>query len=429
MKKFPIKNHPAIPASAQFGAVRKHDIHTGIDLHCDAGAEVFAIEDGLVVAVASFTGPSAGSPWWADTDYIGINGSSGYIVYGEVSSLVSVGDKILAGQLIGHVKQVLKKDKGQPMSMLHLELYSEVVTEPVIWNLNEKKPNLLEDPLPLIEEQRFNHDCETHDEASRYLRNREKQLRHQNIRLQTIKPHPHGTIGIWEKGLNKYISFFIFPEFRSQGLYKEVITGQHLPVLTVNDCDIVNYLQRNKIPHEVMGEFLDTVEYKLISKFYGDKKAKRSQAFLMNHIDEGLEVLSKIGASQDAMRAFCIHPILQSDEDLKENFDWISKTEITPRVLMLALEYRNIANSYLSTRKIEDLRDIHLSPIKDVNDMLIADKVQNYKDFILYHKGTHPRSTELIFYFENWFNRLEINRQLLIGLLEEERIISNKLLD
>ena len=41
--------------------------------------------------------------------------------------------------------------------------------------------------------------------------------------------------------------------------------------------------------------------------------------------------------------------------------------------------------------------------------MLIADKIQNKKDFELYHKGSHPRSMELDHYFNNWLKRLNIS--------------------
>ncbi len=36
---------------------------------------------------------------------------------------------------------------------------------------------------------------------------------------------------------------------------------------------------------------------------------------LMNHIDEGLFILKKIGASELAKRAYAIHPILQGDDE------------------------------------------------------------------------------------------------------------------
>jgi hypothetical protein len=40
--------------------------------------------------------------------------------------------------------------------------------------------------------------------------------------------------------------------------------------------------------------------------------------------------------------------------------------------------------------------------------MLIADKIQNRKDFELYHKDIHERSDELKQYFFNWLWRLGV---------------------
>ena len=149
MKK-PLADIPAIPDFASFGAKRKFDIHTGIDLHCSEGSEVFAMEEGLVKQVAQFTGAAVNSPWWEDTFFIGILGSSGYIVYGEVNPVVKVGDQVLAGQLIGHVKRVLKNDKGISPSMLHLEWYEKEVADPVVWELNQSQPELLLDATKLL---------------------------------------------------------------------------------------------------------------------------------------------------------------------------------------------------------------------------------------------------------------------------------------
>lgn len=148
------------------------------------------------------------------------------------------------------------------------------------------------------------------------------------------------------------------------------------------------------------------IEYKIISDFYGDKIANRSGVRLMNHIDEGLYILEKIGASDVAKRAYCLHPIVQDDQSLKEN-SYLLK-DIDSGVIIAAIEYRSVANEYLSKRVIESIDEIRLSPLKDVNDMLIADKIQNRKDFELYHLGKHERSNELDQYFKNWFTRLEI---------------------
>ncbi len=152
MRSKPLKHMPKyIEDFANFGFKRKFDIHTGIDLHCEPLSEVFAIEEGIVLNIKPFTGSKADSPWWEDTDYIGILSPSGYIVYGEVTSLIKVGEKVIAGQLIGKVKRVLKKNKNKPMDMLHLELYKKE-TEPVFWTLNEDQPLNLLNPWVLIKE-------------------------------------------------------------------------------------------------------------------------------------------------------------------------------------------------------------------------------------------------------------------------------------
>lgn len=153
----------------------------------------------------------------------------------------------------------------------------------------------------------------------------------------------------------------------------------------------------------------DSNEYKLISNFYGDKVANRSQVRLMNHIDEGLVVLDSISASEDTMKAFCIHPMIQNDSDLKQNAGLIAHY-CKPYVVMLAMEYRSVANEFLSDKVSPNLPidAIRLSPLWEVNDMLVADKVQNYKDFITYHKDSHTRSKELQCYFEKWLDVLKV---------------------
>ena len=148
------------------------------------------------------------------------------------------------------------------------------------------------------------------------------------------------------------------------------------------------------------------VEYEIIKNHYGDEIAKRSQVPLINHIDEGIEILKSINASDDAIAAYCLHPILQSDDAVKNNIHLIDNYVNNFR-LILTMEYRRVANAYLSKREIKSLDDIELSPLHEVNQMLWADKLQNQKDFRLYHLGKHERSDILEQYFINWINKLE----------------------
>ena len=154
-----------------------------------------------------------------------------------------------------------------------------------------------------------------------------------------------------------------------------------------------------------------TWAYSVVSDFYKKKKANRSGVPYMNHIDEGLFVLNHIGASMDAKKAYCLHPLVQNPPDLKANYKFLAESVASRGQLILAMEYRNIANQFLSHMDkhpgFEDYNKIKLSPLKDVNDMLIADKIQNRKDFWL-NNLDHPRAERLDIYFKQWLRRLGI---------------------
>lgn len=154
----------------------------------------------------------------------------------------------------------------------------------------------------------------------------------------------------------------------------------------------------------------------------------------MNHIDEGLIILLRIKASQAAQDAFCLHPLFQNDEDLaREHWRIEAFHDVhDKRSVFLCMEYRNIANQFLSGKVdmqlvsseydteegrrdisnydiLTQIEDIPLSPLKGVNDMLIADKVQNRKDFLRYHRDTHANAARLDVYFQLWMIRLGID--------------------
>jgi murein DD-endopeptidase MepM/ murein hydrolase activator NlpD len=147
----PFGNHPGA-----FGFVRKNHIHEGVDLYCKEGTEVSAVEDGVIVAVIDFTGGNAvpPSPWWHDTKAILVEGESGVVVYGEINPAFVFwpGDQIFAGELIGHVTPVLKKDKGRPMTMLHIELHRPGTRDAFEWPVEGPRPASLLDPTPRLME-------------------------------------------------------------------------------------------------------------------------------------------------------------------------------------------------------------------------------------------------------------------------------------
>ena len=160
--------------------------------------------------------------------------------------------------------------------------------------------------------------------------------------------------------------------------------------------------------------------YQAIEEFYADKFAKRSGVPLINHIKEGVFILDIIGASNEAKEAYCIHPLLQSDQDLVSSVASNSiflNYDLNQLSVVYAMEYRLVANKYLSHDCKSEFDAIGLSQIKSVNDMLIADKIQNRKDFESYHLGTHEKSDILELYFSNWLKVLSVSEQQYRGIV------------
>ncbi len=153
---------------------------------------------------------------------------------------------------------------------------------------------------------------------------------------------------------------------------------------------------------------------RLIQNYYGNRCAKRSGVPLMNHILEGMEILSAMGADEATKNAFCIHPLLQNDVDLIDFQDTLFDSEVA----ILAMEYRSVANSYLPKNCSNSDDNIKISVLPRVNLMLIADKIQNKKDFELYNKGKIPNSDTLDLYFNNWFKALHISDRFYTDTLE-----------
>lgn len=263
--------------------------------------------------------------------------------------------------------------------------------------------------------QRLPQDAETEAEVFQYYVTRAKQMAQDGV-TWSAQIHPledYGFRTFFVRHGVQYQSVYILKQHRGQGKLKQALTGQW-PFITVRDCGVIGIFQRYNVPYYEVEGVLNTAEYQAIQQEYGDQRAQRSQVFLMNHIDEGQIILSAIGASDAARRAYCLHPLLQNDQDLALNYRRVADAMPAYHV-MLAMEYRSVANEYLSAR-VGTVDRIRLSPIGDVNDMLRADKVQNYKDFITHHRASHPRSSELDRYFRDWLAALNIGQDMFDNL-------------
>jgi hypothetical protein len=203
-------------------------------------------------------------------------------------------------------------------------------------------------------------------------------------------------------------SVYVLAGARGAGHLSRHLASTRDPFVTAPSCELEALFTKRHVPHVVAGRFSLWPEYRAVEARHHDRYAKRSGLPYMNHIDEGLAVLRDLGASERAQRAFCLHPLLQADDALAATWPDVTSLTDDARVLALALEYRHVANSYLSHREVKADAEVALSPLAEVNDMLRADKVQNAKDFLLHHRTTHPRREALARYFHTWHRRLDL---------------------
>jgi hypothetical protein len=158
-------------------------------------------------------------------------------------------------------------------------------------------------------------------------------------------------------------------------------------------------------------------EYEEVSKFYGDRQAERSGLPYMQHIDEGLYILAKLGGTDAAQRAFALHPLIQGRDDYQDSVNkgvldraFRHGRRESAEAVALAIEYRFIANSYTSRMPESESYKIVRSPLKQVNLMLKADKIQNYKDALLNVIPKYPEEAErLVKYFNHYMEWFEIS--------------------
>lgn len=117
--QFPLKIEPTTPGIGLFGATRSNKrSHAGIDLYAAPGTLVYAMADGRVRNVEVF---------YQSLLAIEVENLDGTTIrYGELDSLVQIGDTIRQGQPIGKLRRNYDRT-----CMLHLEIYATIAPEPL----------------------------------------------------------------------------------------------------------------------------------------------------------------------------------------------------------------------------------------------------------------------------------------------------------
>lgn len=262
---------------------------------------------------------------------------------------------------------------------------------------------------------RFDHDADTLEGSRRYFANRAVQGLAEGFRWEGgLEALAAGgdTWGArtWATGPDgvRRQSVYVLVHARGKGHLSRHLAAAREPFVTAPSCELEALFTKRGVDHVVAGRFSEWKEYRAVASRHHARYARRSNLPYMNHVDEGLAVLRDLGATEAAQRAFCLHPLLQADAELAAHHAEAPGFTDDPRVLLLAMEYRNVANAYLSRREVASDAEVALSPLAQVNDMLRADKVQNAKDFLLHHRETHPRREALARYFHTWHRRLGV---------------------
>jgi murein DD-endopeptidase MepM/ murein hydrolase activator NlpD len=146
MKTWPVPSTPSkgIPAPGTAGCFwedRGDRRHCGVDIYAPLGSEVVSVGPGKVIETGVFTSPDE-VPYWNVTHYVIIKNDDGiYCRYAEMGDVLGKEDQIVKeGEVIGHVGQVLSKDKITDRSpeyirklkeadnecMLHFEVFSDL---------------------------------------------------------------------------------------------------------------------------------------------------------------------------------------------------------------------------------------------------------------------------------------------------------------
>lgn len=279
---------------------------------------------------------------------------------------------------------------------------------------------------------RLNPNAEMFSEIVQYYHTRALQAKPYGYRLGNVinsACHEDGhnfpyVVAEFIKDSELYLSFYMPMQLRGKGYgasyakeIKIVLEAyNNVKVITFPDCHFSDWLEKNNIPYVMLkGTYVDMPEYVVMSKVYGDDKASRSGLYLMNHVDEGAGIMVQRNASEEAIAAFIAHPMLQDDEHF-ENPIALKLNDVLKHsskyTLLLCMEYRKVANAYLCKPETDGWTQEQIKfhcPLimPEVKEMLIADKVQNYKDFLQFHALTHPRRNELFTYFNNWITYLD----------------------
>jgi hypothetical protein len=165
----------------------------------------------------------------------------------------------------------------------------------------------------------------------------------------------------------------------------------------------------------------ETLEYATSKALLSGQFSKRTKVDYFEHIREGVKILKIIEPAKTPetlaiQQAFCLHPLIQSDEEFQRNYRLLQS--FRQEVVILTMEYRWVANQGIRSIVKNNGWTVKLSCLESVNKMLVSDKIQNRKLFLSNYPKENEDYSDIDTYFKVWLNALGITEN------EYQRIVS-----
>ena len=158
-------------------------------------------------------------------------------------------------------------------------------------------------------------------------------------------------------------------------------------------------------------------EYRLIKEHYGVSKSNFDVP-LIQVVDDGLVLLAAMSAPAAVKGAWCLHPLLQSEEALEQSIRFPLRIRgASPMAILFAMDFRLRIGSYPLQNPVV-YTDYRGRLIPEVKMMLIAQKVQGRSAFLRRKDDYLPPSErgEMDLYYRNWLDYLGVSQQQYVEL-------------
>ncbi len=264
----------------------------------------------------------------------------------------------------------------------------------------------------MIKDYIFNYDAETHSEALKYLKLRSVQLLKFNYFIQRVQYTNFGWIAYYDNAntpqdlCTKYVAIYVLKQYRGKGILSNFMkSNPDYKFINLVEMGLLGKMisAADTIPHINVG-FEDYHEYRLenLKKHYEDSMYDNWNYYI-SYTYKVMAVNKWLNFSKICTDSLIILPLLWSDKDFVNNWKTIT---ISSNLAFFISEYKNVSKNYNLDRKIQSTSDIVISPITDVNNLLLSTAIVNYNNYENHYKLTHPRASLFGEYYKNWLVRL-----------------------